>query len=107
MLRISWRDTVSNDRVRIYANTDQTILEVVCQQALSYFGHVMRAQGLEKEIMLGKVEGHRRRGRQRMRWLDGVVRATNLTLGELRGMCADRGEWRRFTKQVTRGQTMT
>ena len=62
---------------------------------LQYFGNLLgRTDSLEKTLMLGKIEGGRRRGRQRMRWLDGITDSVNMSLSRLRGMVKDREAWR-------------
>ena len=61
---------------------------------LQYFGHLMRrADSLEKTLMLGKIEGRRRRGKQRMRWLHGITDSVDMGLGRLRQLVTDRGSW--------------
>ena len=73
---------------------------------LQYFGHlVWRANSLEKTLMLGKIEGRRRRGRQRMRWLDGIIKAMDMNLGKLREMAGHREAWHTAVHGVTKNQT--
>ena len=71
---------------------------------LRYFGHLMQKDSLEKTLILGKIEGKRRRGQQRMRWLDSITDSVDMNLSKLQEIVEDRGAWRAIVHRVTKSQ---
>ena len=100
MLRISWTEKRTNESVRaeLEIEREETLQQTATWRKLSYFGHVMRSNGLEKELMTACGEGRKRRGRPRRRWLDEVHEKSSMSLEQLREATRERRHWRGYIK---------
>ena len=103
---VSWTTRRSNQSILKEISPEYSLEGLMLKLKLQYFGHLMqRADSLEKTLMLGKIEGGRRRGQQRMRWLDGIADAMGMNMGKLRKMVRDREDWYAAAHGIAKSQT--
>ena len=105
-MRVPWTARRSNQSILKEINPEYSLEELMLKLNLQYFGHlIQRASSLEKTLMLGKIEGGRRRGRHRTKWLDGITDSMDMNLSKLQEMVKDREAWSAIPHGVVKSWT--
>ena len=105
-MRVPWEARGSNLSILKEINPEYSLEGLMLKMKLQYFGHLMRrADSLEKTLMLGKIEGRRRRGRQRMRWLDSITNSMDMNLSKHQEIVKDRETWHAAVHGLSKSQT--